>query len=138
MIDLSDLRFPITVRQDHATGLFTITYGEETKEGLDHLNAACAIGGAILASLDHEDLIRLPGRVPPMRQTAKPGMMAFILAPWHAYQRQLDIRILWPQCKQATDDLDHAIGAFMMHTIHDPAWRNLSDEEVNRIVAELK
>ena len=65
--------------------------------------------------------------------------MRWLLGWWHALQRRFDLVVLWPECvKAAHGNHEHALGAFMFHTTLDPAWRDLSDEEVNRIVADLK
>jgi hypothetical protein len=41
---------------------------------------------------------------------------------WWARQRAMDLRILWPSCKELAPNLDKAKQAFMMHAINDPAW----------------
>lgn len=41
---------------------------------------------------------------------------------WWARQRAIDLRILWPQCKQLAPDMDRAKAAFAVHAYHDPAW----------------
>jgi hypothetical protein len=45
-----------------------------------------------------------------------------VLAWWRAYQRSIDLEILWPICKREAADLDHAKAAFAVHAFHDPAW----------------
>lgn len=38
-------------------------------------------------------------------------------------QREIDVRVLWPQLKKAAaGDMEGARLAFMMHAINDPAW----------------
>jgi hypothetical protein len=56
---------------------------------------------------------------------------------WRERQRSIDLRILWPACKQNADDLDHAKAAFAMHAFHDPAWICLGDDEIKRRIDEL-
>jgi hypothetical protein len=41
---------------------------------------------------------------------------------WHARQRQIDCRILWPACVEQASNLEAAKTAFMMHAFSDLAW----------------
>jgi hypothetical protein len=67
---------------------------------------------------------------------------AIIALPWvigwlRARQRAIDIDILWPSCRDQTDDLDHARAAFAMHAFHDRAWLVLGDDEIARQIERL-
>lgn len=57
---------------------------------------------------------------------------------WHARQREIDLKILWPECRRATPDLDLAKAAFTYHTSKDPAWAALSEVEIYWIVDKLE
>jgi hypothetical protein len=48
----------------------------------------------------------------------------------HKRQRDLDMKILWPCCIAHAPSLQEARGAFFLHTRLDPAWLELSDEQV--------
>lgn len=37
-------------------------------------------------------------------------------------RRDVDIRHLWPACKAAAPDLDHAKAVFALHVFNDKAW----------------
>jgi hypothetical protein len=60
---------------------------------------------------------------------------------WKARQRAIDLRILWPACKQEAAakglTLDHAKAAFARHAFHDPAWQVLGEPEIMRRIDEL-
>lgn len=65
-------------------------------------------------------------------------MIAWILKPWNAYRRQIDIHILWPSCLAAAGgDADQARIVFHLHTQLDPAWQGLTKEEVHTIIEGL-
>ena len=64
--------------------------------------------------------------------------VAFLLRWWHARQRAIDLRILWPACRDQTDDLDRARMAFAIHAFHDKAWLCLGDDEIKRQISELR
>lgn len=49
-------------------------------------------------------------------------MLEWIFKAWRAYQRTLDIRILWPEIKKQAADLDQAKYVFYVHAVNDPAW----------------
>jgi hypothetical protein len=65
-------------------------------------------------------------------------MIRWALDRWHAYQRRYDLMILWPACRDAAPDLDHARAAFAMHAYHDRAWLCLGDEEIARRIDRLE
>jgi hypothetical protein len=56
---------------------------------------------------------------------------------WHARQRQIDLEILWPSCRDQAPDLDVAKAAFAMHAFHDNAWLVLGEDEIYRIIEGL-
>lgn len=58
--------------------------------------------------------------------------MRWLLNWWHRRQRDIDIRILWPVCKENAHDMDHAKLAFAYHALHDPAWLALGEDEIER------
>ena len=64
-------------------------------------------------------------------------MIRWLLDRWHARQRSIDLRILWPVCKENARDLDHAKAAFAYHAFHDRAWLSLGDDEIARQIEEL-
>jgi hypothetical protein len=65
-------------------------------------------------------------------------MMRWLLNLWRNRQREVDLEILWPSCKEQAVDLDHAKAAFAMHAFHDRAWLVLGDDEIRRRIDGLK
>ena len=63
--------------------------------------------------------------------------MRWLMNWWHQRQRAIDLRILWPVCKENAQDLDHARAAFAYHAFHDQAWVCLGDREIERRIGEL-
>jgi hypothetical protein len=65
-------------------------------------------------------------------------LIGWLLGLWRAYQRAIDLQLLWPVCKREAlaqcDDPDMALQwarvAFATHAMADPAWRCLSAVEV--------
>lgn len=57
---------------------------------------------------------------------------------WHARQRAIDLRILWPICKEKAPNLEQARLAFAMHAMMDPAWLCLGREEIEARVFRLQ
>ena len=41
---------------------------------------------------------------------------------WRRRQRDIDLKILWPQLLKEEPDLEAARTAFGLHAINDPAW----------------
>jgi hypothetical protein len=64
--------------------------------------------------------------------------MRWLMNWWHARQRAIDLAVLWPSCRDQTDDLDHARAAFAMHAFHDKAWLALGDDEIRRRIEVLR
>ena len=56
--------------------------------------------------------------------------MNWIYKLWYARLRRIDLKILWPVCKQKAEDLDHAKAAFAVHAFNDEAWKFLSHDEI--------
>lgn len=56
---------------------------------------------------------------------------------WYARLRAIDLRVLWPACRERARDLDHAKAAFALHAMNDDAWLILGQEEVARFIDEL-
>jgi hypothetical protein len=65
-------------------------------------------------------------------------MINWIVRWWHARQRALDLKILWPQCCRAAPDLEHAKAAFAFHAYHDKAWRELGEGGIFRFIDRLE
>lgn len=57
-------------------------------------------------------------------------MIKWIIEKWHAHQRAIDLKILWPICCEMTHDLEHAKAAFAVHAFEDEAWTCLGHEEI--------
>jgi hypothetical protein len=64
-------------------------------------------------------------------------MVKWLLDWWHNRQRQIDLDILWPVCKQQAPDLDTAKAAFAFHAYRDRAWLCLGEDEIYRRISEL-
>lgn len=56
---------------------------------------------------------------------------------WRAYQRHLDMQILWPICVKGANDLDHAKAAFATHCFNDPAWLELGEDAMIEFIDRL-
>lgn len=83
-------------------------------------------------------------------------MIAWLMDRWHAYQRKLDLDILWPACKREAYDqrehlklrclddgtpihwLDAARAAFAVHAYHDKAWLVLGHDGIAQRIDELR
>jgi hypothetical protein len=58
------------------------------------------------------------------------AMIRWLLKPWRAHLRRIDLRVLWPECKRQAKaleqteiaPLDLAKAAFMSHCANDPVW----------------
>ena len=61
-----------------------------------------------------------------------------ITALWHRRLRRIDLKMLWPICKREAGDLNTAKLAFAFHALNDTAWTCLGEDEVCRIIDELK
>jgi hypothetical protein len=46
----------------------------------------------------------------------------FVCLPWWWMQRRMDVRMLWPICRDLSPDLDTAHEAFMAHAALTPCW----------------
>ena len=64
-------------------------------------------------------------------------MIRWLLNSWRGRQRAIDIAILWPSCRETAPTLEDAHAAFTLHTTLDPAWRTLTQDEVDEIVGSL-
>lgn len=53
-------------------------------------------------------------------------------------QRELDIEILWPSCRDAAPDLDTAHAMFAIHVSMDDAWRAITAREAKHTIDGLK
>lgn len=55
-----------------------------------------------------------------------------------AMQRKVDIRVLWPVCKQLSLNIEEARHAFLMHAMGDPCWREYYGEKrLKEVVDEM-
>ncbi len=58
---------------------------------------------------------------------------------FRARQRKVDLKILWPICKEMAEDLDEAKATFMVHVMHDEAWTaDYTEAEAISFVSNLK
>jgi hypothetical protein len=65
-------------------------------------------------------------------------MIRWLMNWWRARQRQIDLEILWPTCKELAPDLDHAKAAFAVHAFNDTAWLCLGADVIVAAIDELK
>lgn len=65
-------------------------------------------------------------------------MLTWIRHWWWSRQRAIDLRILWPICKERGRNLDHAKAAFAVHAFHDPAWIGFYGEDLYNVIDALK
>lgn len=49
-------------------------------------------------------------------------MIRWLRGWWHGQQRDMDLKILWPACKEQAQTPEDAISIFMHHASTDPAW----------------
>jgi hypothetical protein len=61
-------------------------------------------------------------------------MMFWIVRWWRKWQRNVDLEILWPVCKTKARNLEDAREAFLLHAKLDPAWQDMSEQEVLRML----
>ena len=53
-------------------------------------------------------------------------------------RRTVDLKILWPCCKEKAPNLELARAAFAFHVYQDEAWtRTYSEDEIQQLVNEL-
>lgn len=64
-------------------------------------------------------------------------MFRWLIGRWHARQRAIDLKILWPACKEQANDLGSARKAFFMHAAMDPAWSDLDPDKISLIISRL-
>lgn len=65
-------------------------------------------------------------------------MVRYLKSLWYARLRRIDLKILWPSCKNIGEDLDHAKAAFAFHAFHDDAWLFLGEDKIIEIIENLK
>jgi hypothetical protein len=58
-------------------------------------------------------------------------------AVWKARQREIDRDLLWPSIREQTENIDVAKRAFRHHAARDPAYSNMSPNELDRYIEEL-
>lgn len=58
---------------------------------------------------------------------------------WRKRQRNIDIAILWPACRNQASDLCVAREAFLSHCFCDPAWtKDFDFAQIRGIVKRMK
>lgn len=57
-----------------------------------------------------------------------------IVAWWRKRQRAIDLQILWPACRARAVNLECARAAFIRHMAGDPAWADITEEELGEFV----
>ncbi len=57
---------------------------------------------------------------------------------WWAKQREIDLDVLWPQCKAKADSLEAARSAFALHAFNTPAWIRHYKEELASVISKLE
>jgi hypothetical protein len=65
-------------------------------------------------------------------------MLSWLSDKWHAHQRSIDLKLLWPICCEYAPTIDHAKASFAMHAYNDPAWTCLGENEIYRRIEELR
>jgi hypothetical protein len=65
------------------------------------------------------------------------GLFRFFRSLWRQRQRQTDLQILWPLCKQHAKDLENARIAFALHAHNDPAWVELGPVHIAQVIDAL-
>lgn len=64
--------------------------------------------------------------------------MGAIMYWYDRWRRRVDIKELWPACKEHAKDIPHAKAAFFYHIIHDHAWtRHYTEYELWQFVEDL-
>lgn len=74
-----------------------------------------------------------------------PKMMTFLsdipkrIGKWYRKrQRQMDIDLLWPQCKAQAPNIDTARWVFYQHASNDPAWfKDFNSNEITDIIDDF-
>lgn len=58
---------------------------------------------------------------------------------WRRHLRRIDLKILWPACKEKAPNMEIAKGAFAVHAFNDSAWtRDFSEAELTKFIEELR
>ncbi len=63
--------------------------------------------------------------------------MQIIMNWWHKRQREIDLQILWPVCRDSAKDIDHAKAAFAFHAFNDKAWTCLGEQKICSLIDAL-
>jgi hypothetical protein len=64
-------------------------------------------------------------------------VIGWLIRRWHARQRAIDLKILWPTCRDQAPDLDMAKAAFAFHAFNDRAWTELGEAEIIHRIDKL-
>lgn len=62
--------------------------------------------------------------------------MRFFYIPWWWMQRRMDVRMLWPICRDLSPSLAEAHEAFLIHAAITPCWSEYYSPEA--LVARVK
>lgn len=57
---------------------------------------------------------------------------------WHKRQRDIDIQLLWPTCRDVAPEIDVARAAFACHALHDSAWAEIGEDEIIKFISTLE
>jgi hypothetical protein len=60
----------------------------------------------------------------------------FLFGWWDQRSRDLDLHILWPSFKRQAKTLEQARTGFLIHMASDPAYFNMTEDEIRRFVEE--
>ncbi len=65
-------------------------------------------------------------------------MITWIRNWWWSIQRNIDMQVLWPACKEQAANLTQARGVFAYHAFQDPAWIEYYGEaRLKQVIDEL-
>ena len=64
-------------------------------------------------------------------------MLRKIVAWWKRRQRKIDEAVLWPSIRAQSDNLDQARSAMKLHALHNEAWNDMTELEIELYVAKL-
>lgn len=64
-------------------------------------------------------------------------MIRWLQRYWWALQRDVDLQILWPECKRQAPNIDQAKAAFAVHAFNDPAWVRAYGADLWKVIEGL-
>jgi hypothetical protein len=65
-------------------------------------------------------------------------MINWLFNAWYARLRKIDIKILWPTCREQASSIGEARTIFAIHAFHDKSWLILGDDEIIRQIDRLE